>query len=1408
MAQLALNKGKAAMVRTETVKISGALLSQRIQQFSLTLIGRLLNPSIQRMDSLVTNMPKIWKLEDKVVVADLGKGTFQFNFQSEEDLKGVLQNAPYHFDGWMVVLVRWEPIISSTYPSAINFWVKVSGIPMHLWEEATLEAVGKKVGLIREIDVDSRSFHVTVNGFNPLVFQMVYLVESHCSSGGDFNELRGNHEKRGGKLRHASSFIPFNLMIEDCGLVEFPHLGDWLSWRGWRDKKPIRCRLDRALANEEWHDLFCNSFIEYLPMVASDHSPVVATIADKIPRGKHSFRFDKRWIGKEGLLEAITNGWNLDPGLREGQFVEKLTNCRRAISQWRKELTPFGRKIIEELKSELAVAQRDDTRTREEITDLTIRLKEAYRDEEQYWYQKSRTLWMNFGDNNSKYFHALTKQRRARNRINGLHDENGTWSAEDKDIQNIAVSYFKNLFTTTNPQAFEESLAEVKLRITDQTNEFLTAPATECEVRAALFMMHPEKAPGPDGMTALFFQKAWVTIKTDLLILVNSFLQERVFDKRLNTTNICLIPKTERPTRMTELRPISLCNVGYKVISKILCQRLKKVLPDLISETQSAFVEGRLISDNILIAQEMFHGLRTNPSCKEKYMAIKTDMSKAYDRVEWKCIEELLRKMGFCEKWISWMMWCISTVQYRVLLNGQPRGLIIPERGLRQGDPLSPYLFILCTEVLIANIRKAEHEKLITGIKISTASPSVSHLLFADDSLFFCKANIDQCGVILGILKQYESVSGQQINFSKSSIQFGHKVDDSIKAEIKSVLGINNLGGMGTYLGLPESLGGSKTKIFSFVRERLQTRINGWSAKFLSKGGKEVMIKSVAAALPTYVMSCFRLPKTITSKLTSAVAKFWWSSNGESRGLHWMAWNKLCSSKSDGGLGFRNVDDFNSALLAKQLWRLITVPDSLFAKVFKGRYFRKSNPLDTIKSYPPSYGWRSIMSARSLVIKGLIKRVGSRASISIWEDPWIPAQFPRPAKSNGLIIDPSLKVKNLIDSRSNFWNIDLLNELFVPEDVALISALPLGAPTKEDSLGWHFTKSGKYTVKSGYHTARLEDLEANLSFIGPDFKSLKAHTWKVQCPPKLRHFMWQILSGCVPVTENLRKRGINCDTGCGRCGAIEESINHTLFECHPSRQVWALSQIPTAPEIFPTTSIYANLDHLFWRIPSEVDSSSFPWIIWYILKARNEKIFENVDKDPLEVLHLAEKEAQSWQLAQFELINENRGPSNCETRARERDISHDTIYSGYRCFVDGSWKGTDKFSGTGWFCTSSNGETPTMGAANIRRSLSPLHTEVEALLWAMKCMIGADNQDVAFYTNCSDLVKMVSSPTEWPVFSAYLEEIKSDKEEFSSFSLSLISRSANIRADNLARKVRTEPHHITYVNNIPQEWFF
>ncbi|XP_010412832.1 PREDICTED: uncharacterized protein LOC104699194 [Camelina sativa] len=371
---------------------------------------------------------------------------------------------------------------------------------------------------------------------------------------GDFNELKGNHEKRGGKLRSASSFVPFNTMIRHCGLLEFPALGDTLSWRGWRDKKPIRCRLDRAFANEQWHDLFTDSFTEYLPRIASDHMPVLAVLEDKVRRGKSSFRFDRRWLDKDGLFRAISSGWDVSTGSVSPTLVDKITTCGQAISQWRKAQVPSGRETIEDLKNKLAIAQEDDGTSVEEISELTWRLREAYRDEE------------------CRIFRSFS----------------------------------------LNPSDFEDKLAEIGTLVSQATNDSLTREVIETEIKQALFMMHPDKAPDPDGMTTLFYQKAWNTIKADLVLLVNSFLQEGVFDKRLNETNICLIPKVDKPTKMSELRPISLCNVGYKIISKVLCQGLRTFLSELVSETQSAFVAGHYISDNILIAQEIFHGLRTN----------------------------------------------------------------------------------------------------------------------------------------------------------------------------------------------------------------------------------------------------------------------------------------------------------------------------------------------------------------------------------------------------------------------------------------------------------------------------------------------------------------------------------------------------------------------------------------------------------------------------------------------------------------------------------------------------------------------------------------------------------------------------------------------------------------------------
>lgn len=427
------------------------------------------------------------------------------------------------------------------------------------------------------------------------------------------------------------------------------------------------------------------------------------------------------------------------------KLFDKIVRCHKAISKWKKRNPSNNLKLIESLKLRLEQAQGDDNVTSEEELEIKWKLCEAYREEELYWKQKIRALWLREDDRNTRYFHARTKQRRARNRITKLMDSLGNWIEMEEFLEHLASDYFNNLFTASETRDRDEAFRYITASVTHDMNNALTKTPTECEIKEAVFAINPEKAPGPDGMTSLFYQRFWPVIGKDIVHTVQEFFDSGELDTRMNQTNICLIPKTERPRTMAEFRPISLCNVSYKIISKVLSSRLKRVLPELISETQSAFVARRLITYNILVAQEMFHALRTNPSCQNKYVAIKTDMSKAYDRVEWSFLETLMEKMGFAHQWIQRIMKCVSSVTYQVLLNGEAKGHITPSRGLRQGDPLSPFLFILCAEVLISQIKHAEHEKKLTGMKIARSCPSFLHLFFADNGLFFRKAENIEC---------------------------------------------------------------------------------------------------------------------------------------------------------------------------------------------------------------------------------------------------------------------------------------------------------------------------------------------------------------------------------------------------------------------------------------------------------------------------------------------------------------------------------------------------------------------------------------------------------------------------------------------------------------------------------------
>ncbi|KAL4332523.1 hypothetical protein GQ457_07G000070 [Hibiscus cannabinus] len=370
----------------------------------------------------------------------------------------------------------------------------------------------------------------------------------------------------------------------------------------------------------------------------------------------------------------------------------------------------------------------------------------------------------------------------------------------------------------------------------------------------------------------------------DFIKLCLDLLKGRASMVDVNQTVIVLIPKIDSPTLMKHFRPISLCTVVYKTCSKVLVNRMKPLMSCCIAENQSAFVPGRLISDNVIVANELFHYLNGSKNGPNKGAAIKLDMEKAYDRVEWHFLSDVMKKMGFADGWINSIMMCVTTVSFCLKINGEISDFFRPSRGLRQGDPLSPYLFLFCTQGLSAMLLKDQREGRIRGVRASQKGPRINHLLYADDCLLFIKNSEKEARRLKEVLTVYEASSGQKINVEKSSIYFSNGTSEQSKTALKSILNMNEDAVLGQYLGLPLIVGKSKMEAFKFLIENVDKRSGNWSKNLLSFGGREIFIKSVAQGIPAYAMCCFMLPDCILEPIVSTTRNFWWSGRHNERG--------------------------------------------------------------------------------------------------------------------------------------------------------------------------------------------------------------------------------------------------------------------------------------------------------------------------------------------------------------------------------------------------------------------------------------------------------------------------------------------------------------------------------------------
>jgi hypothetical protein len=389
--------------------------------------------------------------------------------------------------------------------------------------------------------------------------------------------------------------------------------------------------------------------------------------------------------------------------------------------------------------------------------------------------------------------------------------------------------------------------------------------------------MDRDKAPGPDGFSLAFFQDCWEVVKGDIMAVFADFHSCK-FVKSINSTFISLIPKFHGAKEIKDFCPISLVGGVYKIIAKVLANRIRRVMDRIISKPQNAFVKGRQILDSVLIANECLDS-RLKPGVPG--VLCKLDMEKAYDHVNWNFLLYLLRRCGFGEKWCLWIKQCILTARFLVLINGAPFGYFGSSRGVRQGDPLSPFLFVLVMEAFSRMIGAITSRGLISGFSVGSSEQTraiVSHLLFVDDTLVFCGAEESQIRHIGALLVCFKAVSGLKVNLSKSAlIPVGSlNVVDQLVGLLGS--GISSL--PLKYLGLQLGASFKLKTMWAELEELMARRLAPWKMMYLSKGGRVMLIKSTLSNLPTYMMSLFPIPALVSKRIEKIQRDFLWGGGG------------------------------------------------------------------------------------------------------------------------------------------------------------------------------------------------------------------------------------------------------------------------------------------------------------------------------------------------------------------------------------------------------------------------------------------------------------------------------------------------------------------------------------------------
>lgn len=871
------------------------------------------------------------------------------------------------------------------------------------------------------------------------------------------------------------------------------------------------------------------------------------------------------------------------------------------------------------------------------------------------WAQRSRINWAISGDRNTRFFHASVVARNRRNSIRSIQNSEGVWLTEEKEILQAFITHFKQIYQKgTRTSVFNIYPAELLQSLPKIPPIFLTsieALPSNLEIQQALFSLGPHKSAGPDGFNAKVIQENWESFGPSICHEVSEFFRSGHMKQSISRSNLILVPKTENSTKVTHFRPISVCNLIYKLISKIIATRMKPFISLLISPSQCAFIPGREISENVILFKEVLHSFKQK-KYKNREFCLKIDLSKAFDRMDWDFLSDILPLYGFPPLFCSWIMGCVKSAEFSLVFNGRGDEFFKPQCGLRQGCAMSPYLFILGMDILSRGFAFLVEKKMIKGVKVTPTAKPLTDYLYADDLLVFGSANTQEVEVILQNLSCFMSVSGQQIGPDKSDIWFSFPTPNDQRDIIAGMLSVSQSCGATKYLGSPISDG---VAAYDFLIESFSSRLNSWKSKLLSPAGRIVLIKSVLHSMPIYHMTTSKIPSRVIKALTNLVRRFFWGKTGTNRYMAYVSWEKILKPVCEGGLGIRDLTAINDSLLLKVLFKVASGSNAQWVDLVKAKYFPKSLFWHSARSYNCTALRRSIMNLRS-TLAPLTTIILGNGNCSAFGQPWF---------NGALQLKPSsyqqsaLRVKDLLLHDDSGWNMDeIVQVLGFSAAMKIISTVsPPTDPQSIDRLIFLPSSNGSFSAKHAYQHLAQE---------GSNQRAEIHSVWKVVWKkgwvlPRLRVFLWRLLHNALPLGHILASRGIRIDSMCATCGCAEEDSVHFMFLCDFARSCWFSSSIPLRSHVMiePLTQTLSILGQEL----SEEQWTDFASIAWAIWRCRNEKVYEG--KQPtLDRFSFFLKNIQM----ETTISRSHAGPL-VQAHATQVPISNDAII----CITDGSW---------------------------------------------------------------------------------------------------------------------------------------